>query len=336
MIFLNMLVKNFSVYNEAFGPVKEPTWTTPNKIILSNERIYLRDFSVGHDECATIIISPQAGHHSNIADYGQGNSLVEAVLNSGKKSVFVPEWRSATLSRKNDTIDDFILEMDKVIKFTECQKVNLIGLCQGGWQSAIYASLFPEKINSLILAAAPIDFKAGNGMIQTCAGFYSMMFYQDLVAMGRGNMKGSFMVIAFKMLNPMERFFGDYVDLYNNIEDEKFMDRYRKFRNWYEWTQDLPGEFYLRVVKELFKENKLIKGEMNVLDKKVDLKNIDCPLYLIAGEKDEITLKDQLFNIEDYVSSKVVEKMVVPAGHIGVFMGGEVLREYWPKILSKI
>lgn len=36
-------------------------------------------------------------------------------------------------------------------------RVTLVGQCQGGWLSAMYARLYPEKVAALVLAGAPID-----------------------------------------------------------------------------------------------------------------------------------------------------------------------------------
>jgi poly(3-hydroxybutyrate) depolymerase len=126
---------------------------------------------------------------------------------------------------------------------------------------------------------------------------------------------------GFKMLNPAERFFLDYVDVYKNAHDGKYLEKYRKFGNWDEYTQNLPGRMYLQIVKELFKENRLVRGEMYILGERVDLERMSQPLTLMAGSKDDITLPEQLFNIRHYVNSFDIARYLVPAGHIGVFMG---------------
>ena len=45
-------------------------------------------------------------------------------------------------------------------------RVNLVGLCQGGWSSAMVAARFPDKVNALVLAGTPIDTDAGDGPIK--------------------------------------------------------------------------------------------------------------------------------------------------------------------------
>lgn len=323
---------------EITKPLSPPKWATENRPVFELGNVILRDFSSegSTPDAPILIIPPQAGHHSNIADYAPGQSLVETCL-STKNSVYATEWKSATPERKNETIDDCIRAMDRCIDAI-CKKgakVRLIGLCQGGWQSAIYTALYPEKVHSLTLAAAPIDFKAGNGKIQFYADFYPMMFYECLVAAGGGNMPGECMKFGFKMLNPVDRFLLDYSDIYRSMNNQELYERQRAFRDWYEYTQNIPGAMYLQVVRELFKGNRLIKGALMILGREVNLHKIKCPLILIAGEKDDITLKEQVFNMEAYVSSKDILKKVVPAGHIGVFMSKKILKEYWPEFLRK-
>jgi poly(3-hydroxybutyrate) depolymerase len=332
---LDFYTKCLQTCSEIYRPIPVPTWTTENTIKLELENVILRDFSVGKDEDAILIISPQAGHHSCIADFGKGQSLVGAALNAGRKSVYVTEWQAATLERRRETIDDSIFAMRECIKSIG-SKVTLIGLCQGGWQSAIYTALFPEDVNCLVLAASPIDFQAGNSKIGQCASILPLSFYRSMVMMGGGVLDGRFLLAGFKMLNPVARFCGDYFDLFLNIDDNAFLARNRKFRDWYEYTQCIAGDFFLQVVKELFQSNKLIKGELVILGEKVDLANINQPLFLIAGEKDDITPTAQLFNIEPYVKSAIIHKYILPAGHIGIFMGRKLIAHYWPKIFNEI
>ncbi len=332
---LDFYTKCLKTLGEIYRPIPVPEWTTAHRVKLELPNVILRDFSVGQDEDAILIIPPQAGHHSCIADFAHGQSLVEAALKAGKKSVYATEWKGATVERRNETIDDCLLSMRACIKAIN-SKVTLIGLCQGGWQSAIYTALFPEDVRSLVLAAAPIDFQAGNSKIGKYTSLFPLSFYRSMVIMGGGVLHGKFLLTGFKMLNPVERFYGDYFDLFFNIADDNFVERNRKFRNWYEYTQSVPGDFFLQVVEDLFMGNKLIKGELIILDQKVDLSAINHPLLLIAGQKDDITPADQLFNITNYVKSTRISKYLLPAGHIGIFMARKIIDNYWPRIFKDI
>jgi hypothetical protein len=70
------------------------------------------------------------------------------------------------------------------------------------------------------------------------------------------------------------------------------------------------------------------------LGRRLDLKEILCPLYLLAGESDDITTSEQVFAAENLVGTRKgrIEKKLVPGGHIGFFMVSRTLKETWPTI----
>jgi pimeloyl-ACP methyl ester carboxylesterase len=59
----------------------------------------------------------------------------------------------------------------------------------------------------------------------------------------------------------------------------------------------------------------------------IPLSRIKCPIKVIAGAKDDITPPEQLFNIERYVDVSV-EKVLVDAGHIGLFIKPDALKRW--------
>ena len=81
----------------------------------------------------------------------------------------------------------------------------------------------------------------------------------------------------------------------------------------------------------IFKENRFAKGEFVGLGRRLNLRAIVCPLYLLAGESDDITTSEQVFAAENLVGTPKgqIKKKLVPGGHIGLFMGSRTLKETW-------
>ncbi len=106
------------------------------------------------------------------------------------------------------------------------------------------------------------------------------------------------------------------------------------FESWYENPIDLPGRLYLQAIVQLFKENRLAKGTFVGLGRRLELKSITCPVYLLAGDSDDITTQEQVLDAEKYLGTpnSLIEKAVVPGGHVGLFMGSQTLRDTWPVI----
>lgn len=144
------------------------------------------------------------------------------------------------------------------------------------------------------------------------------------------------MLAGFKSLHPKQQYRDKYIDLYEHIDDPDYVKRTENFERWYEYTIDLPGRWYLQAVHELFKENRFVRGEFKGLGKILDPKTIVCPLYLLAGDSDDITPKEQVFNAENYVGTPahLIIKDLAKGGHIGLFMGKSALSDNWPKIVT--
>lgn len=329
---------DFAKFMETATYRRTPEFVSPNTTIHEDKAVILRRFDQGRHGVPLLIIPPQAGHHSSIADYSREQSLVQTCLRQTTLPVYVMEWKSCMPSRRHETIDDLVLQLRRCIHAVG-EPVILAGLCQGGWLCAIYASLYPEDVKALMLAAAPIDFTAGGGKLQDVVQTLPIDYYRWMVDMGCGNMLGDFMLMGWKIMNPYDRFVGDFINLWVNVGDDSFHSRSKHFQTWYEYTQDIAGYWYLQAVDKLFKQNQLIKGALEVLGHPVDLKVITCPVAMLAGEKDDITLVPQLFNMREYITTPaedIFQTVVEEAGHISVFMGRRALKIHWPKALRFI
>jgi poly(3-hydroxyalkanoate) synthetase len=309
-----------------------PVLATPNRVRLDLRTMVLRDYGI-QGGMPTLVDAPHAGHTAVIADYCKGQSLVETLLANGIGHVALTDWKSATIDMKDLEIDNYLAEILVAIDDLG-GKVNLVGLCQGGWLSAMIAARFPDKVNSLVLAGAPIDTDAGSGPIKTMVHDSPLSFYEGLVEMGGGLMKGGLMLRGWKNMHPELHYFKDHVDLYEHIDDPAYLAKEETFESWYENPIDLPGRWYLQAISQLFRENRLAKGKFIGLGRKLNLRDIVCPVYLLAGAADDITAPEQVLAAAKYIGTPAdhIVSETVPGGHIGLFMGARTLKEHWPLI----
>ncbi len=298
----------------------------------------LRDYSsLGAQGLPTIVDAPYAGHRAMIADYQPGQSLMETLRNNGISRLYLTDWKSATDDMKDLEIDQYLAELNVCVDEVG-GRVNLVGLCQGGWMSAMYAARFPEKVACLVLAGSPVDTDAGDGPIKRMAHTYPESFYEELVKLGGGLMRGRFMLRGWKNMHPEQHYISEHVDLYEHIDDPAYLKKEEAFESWYENPLDLPGRWYLQVIRQIFRENRLAKGTFVALGRTLSLKAITCPVYLLAGESDDITTREQVLDATKYLGTPaehIVQKLV-PGGHIGLFMGSRTLKETWPGIAAWI
>lgn len=318
-----------------------PSWSSPHRLVWTTPVARLRDFADGAatDVVPTLLLPPQAGHDSCIVDFSAEQSQVKAAKAAGLSRLFSLDWVGASQDTKDATVEDYIEAIDRATAELG-GRANLVGDCQGGWLAAIYAALRPERVHTLTLAGAPIDFAAGAPAIGdwVCAlGGGDLAFYRGLVAASGGVMPGKHMLNAFIMLKP-EAEVDKQLQLLSHLDDEQHLERYRAFEDWFKHTQDIPGAFYLWIVEHLFRDNELVRGSLVVGGERVDLGRIECPLNLLGGATDHITPPVQVFAAADHVAtpSEQITKATTSGGHLGLFMGSEALREYWPPIFAAV
>jgi poly(3-hydroxybutyrate) depolymerase len=179
-----------------------PRLATANRVLLDLRTMLFRDYSAPNPHgLPTIVDAPYAGHSAMIADYHKGQSLMETLHANGVGHLFLTDWKSATPDMKDLEIDQYLAELNVCVDDLG-GRVNLVGLCQGGWMSAMYAARFPRKVASLVLAGSPIDTGAGDGPVKRMAQSYPTAFYEELVALGGGLMSGRIMLRGWKGMHP--------------------------------------------------------------------------------------------------------------------------------------
>lgn len=298
---------------------------TPSKTVFEDDTVKLRKYGDGSNT-PSLIVNPKAGH-GRLTDHGPGQSLVRTVLSSVGGPVFELDWKTCNLKNRFSMIDDLIKRIMVCASFID-RPFRIIGLCAGGWMSAIYAALFPEKISEIVTIGAPIDFTAGGGDIQEFVQNAPPGFFDLLVRLGGGVMRGEWMLAAWKGRNWVDRCFTDYWNWWQLAmepeckEKRAKIEKVRRYRRWYETSIDLGG-WYAQACEGLFRANKLIKGELEVFGQRVNLKRITQPWTRIWGTKDDITLRKQAFFNPIFISTPVEQIRdveIAGVGHIGCFL----------------
>jgi poly(3-hydroxyalkanoate) synthetase len=329
--FLEDLMSSVSAKRGGSSSFSLP-WTTTNTVALEFASMRLRNFSTEKGGPATLICAPYALHKATIADFAPGHSVVEALCQGGLSRVFVTDWRSATPEARYFSIDNYLADLNVAVDELG-PPVDLIGLCQGGWLALVYAARFPKKVRRLVLVGAPIDIAAAESQLSRFVADVPFRMFDELVREGEGIVHGD------RMLGPWS-VSSDFNDAEAVLQNPPDLDSARarelcdRFRQWYADTLNLPGVFYLQVVKWLFKENQIAERRFVALGQQVDLAQLRAPIFLLAASNDEIVSVDQLFATAGLVGTpaELLEKMTEPCGHLSLFLGSRVLGESWRKI----
>jgi poly(3-hydroxyalkanoate) synthetase len=82
----------------------------------------------------------------------------------------------------------------------------------------------------------------------------------------------------------------------------------------------------------LFRRTFSRKREFSVGGERTDLENIVCPLLNAIGEFDDVVSPASSLPLIDFVGSEVKRNLTFPAQHIGMVVGGEAQKQFWPQV----
>jgi poly(3-hydroxyalkanoate) synthetase len=313
---------------------QEPEGVTPSKLALELKTVRLRDFSLVESGLPTLLCTPMALHGSTVADLADGHSLVAALRKAGLERLFMTDWRSASADMRFLDIDDYLAALNVLVDELG-GRANLVGLCQGGWLSLVYAARFPEKVRKLVMAGTPVDIEAAQSELSAVALATPMAVFQSLVDLGDGRVIG----------RKVARFWGsDTVDVIRmrrslqTLEPDQspeFLRLEAIFKKWNSWTVDVPGNYYLEVTEKIYKRNELAKGTFVALGRKINLTHLQTPMYLLVGNADEVTAPEQLLAVRKLVGTRPerIRHAIADSDHLGLFMGKATLEGCWPRIV---
>ncbi len=319
------------------SPPPEPVWATANEIVLELPAARLRRFdrpAAGSAGTPILVCAPFALHDARIADLAEGHSLMARLRGAGRP-LYLVEWLSAQKNQIFRGIDDYLADL--VVMLDEIGgRCDFVGLCQGGWLGLVFAARFPAKARKLAIAAAPIDAEAEDSPLSALARATPIETFQELIRLGEGLARGAEAQRFWGLRAHSDAQIHALLQSDLPLDSPAFADRVAMFRAWSGAPLDLPGAYYLETVEKIYKRNELARGEFIALGKRIDLRAIDAPLYLIAAAGDDITAPGQTLACARLVGTPqtAVRRKTVPGGHLDLFLGRRTLETLWPDVVD--
>jgi polyhydroxyalkanoate synthase len=307
--------------------------STPKTLVWQQDKVKLYRYNRSTPaKCKIpVLVSFAIMNRHDVLDLQPDRSLMKKFLDEGL-DIYIMDWGYPSKADRFLTMEDYILgymngAVDFIRKSHGIQKINKMGICQGGTFSTIYAALFPEKLNTLTVYVAPFDFTTDKCML------YKWTKYIDVDAMvdSLGVIPADMLNAGFGMLKPsmdISKYFG----VLDSLDDEGKIMNFLRMEYWKADCPDLAGEMYRKYIKDLFRDNKLIKGEFELGGQLVNLKNITMPFLNIYATEDNIIPNESTISVNAKIGSKDKELYAFPGGHIGVFVGGRSQKELGPKV----
>jgi polyhydroxyalkanoate synthase subunit PhaC len=258
-----------------------------------------------------------------IADLQNNRSMVRGLL-AGGLDVYLIDWGYPDSVDRFLTLNDYIngyLDrcVDVVRRRHGVDKINLLGICQGGTFSLCYSAIHPNKVCNLITTVTPVDFHTDGDLLS----HWVRQVDVDLLVETIGNIPGEMLNWTFLSLKPFRLSGQKYLDMINTLDDPVMCKNFMRMEKWIFDSPDQPGETFRGFIKQFYQGNRLIKGEVMIGEKSVDLENITMPVLNIYAADDHLVPPAASRALKKYVGTKDYTELQFPGGHIGIYVSGK-------------
>jgi len=292
-----------------------------------------------------LIVAPMAGHFATLL-----RQTARTIL--AHHDVFITDWKNARdipAAAGRFGTDEYVAHLMRFLE-TIGPDAHAVAVCQpcGALLTAVAVMAKhknPAIPRSMTLMAGPVDASINPTEVNRFATGHTLSWFeQNLIARvpdrfagaGRHVYPGFIQVGAFLSMNPARHIRAQW-DLLGHIlrGHEQEADANRRFYDDYLAVADLPAEFYLETVRNVFQEFRLARGTLEYRGEMVDPGLIDRTAILtVEGEKDDICSVGQTSAALALCPQAPLKRNYVQpgAGHYGVFSGRRWRTQIYPVV----
>ncbi len=308
---------------------------TPKDVVLREGRgsVYRFRGAASAGSHVPVLLVPSMISRWYVLDLREGASLAAALSAGAPWDTFCFDWGTPEDEDRYVTWDDLVDRLDRVVRrvlrMTGAPKIALVGNSMGATLSGIFAAQSPERVAAFVNLTGPFDFtRAGRLGAMTDPRWF------DADAMtAAGNLPALQMYGGFLALSPT-RPLAQWIRLLDEIDHAPAREEYAALHALEVDKVPFPGTAYATYIKELYQENRLVRGEHVVRGTRVDLGRISCPVLSIVAERDVVCPANAVTALNDHVSSDVRDVLFVPGGHVGSIVGRKAAKVLYPQMRS--
>jgi poly[(R)-3-hydroxyalkanoate] polymerase subunit PhaC len=311
-----------------FGQVRDEDVqiaTTPKDEIWRQDKVTLYHYRPRAElkvRTPVLIAYGLVGRYTMI-DLQEDRSLVRNLLNFGL-DLYVVDWGNPSRADRYVTLADYDDYLDRCVRVIAKRHgidgINLLGICEGGVFVTCYGALHPSNVRNMVLTITPIDFHAdilsdrpGHGLVNVWTRSLEPSDVDRLID-AYGVLPGEFMASAFSAMTPMRSMTKYNLDLLDIVDDRKKFLNFLRMEKWISDRPHHPGEAAKQWLKDLYQENKLVRGTYELDGRVVDLKNITFPVFNVYAKDDHIIPPAMSQALGKQVASSDYSELGLPGG----------------------
>ena len=309
---------------------------TPSNVVYEENKLELLHYESDADDRhgTPILIVYALINKPFILDLQPDRSVVKRLLDAGH-DVYLIDWNEPSRLDQHLTLDDYVNRyinncVDVVRERSGADRINILGYCMGGTMTTIYTALHQEKVRALGLMAAGLCFDETGGVLELWGD--DEHYDPQAVVDAYGNVPADMLATGFALMDPVANYVSKYARLYDNLDNDDFVENFARMERWLDEGIDLAGETYVQFLEDVYQDNKLYKNEMYVGDEHVDVTSIEVPVLQIIGEYDHLIPPETSKPFNEVLGSDDTEIIEYSTGHIGLAVSGSSHRDVWPQV----
>lgn len=308
---------------------------TDSHVVYEENKLELRRYEPPEREHATPILVVYAlVNRPYVLDLQPDRSVVGRLLEAGFE-VYLVDWGEPSRLDTSLGLEDYVCRyldscVEAVCDRAGVEEVHLLGYCMGGSLSIMYAALFAERVRTLSLMATPVVVDGTGGLLER----WGIHYDPAVTAETYGNVPAELLAAQFALMEPVENLLGKYVQLFENLADEEFVELFARMERWTWDGVDVAGRVFTEFVEEVYRQDDLVAGEITLDGERVDPAEVETPLQQILGQHDHIVPPESSRPLNDVVASEDERLVEFPAGHIGISVSGRAHAELWPDVCA--
>ncbi|HEX2106221.1 MAG TPA: class III poly(R)-hydroxyalkanoic acid synthase subunit PhaC [Nitrososphaera sp.] len=307
---------------------------TPHEVLVETRAYRLLHYQqmVSRTAKTPILVVYALINKSYVLDLQPDKSWIRSLLSQGF-DVYLIDWKTPTAADKYVSFDDYVnCYIDDcvsvVLQRNKVEKLTLHGYCMGGTMSTMYTALHQDKIKNLAVIAPVIDGQKDSTVIANLAKNMDV----DKMLQIMGNLQSEQLYAFYSTLKPFKQGINKYLNFLQNLDNEQFVGNFLRLEKWLYDTPPIAGETFRQWISDIYQKNLLVKNEMKLRNKIVDLSTIRVPLLNIIADEDHLVSPECSAPLNDVVSSTDKRLMKFHTGHVGLIASLYSQNNVLPKV----
>lgn len=286
---------NIRLTDEAAFELGRDLALTPGRVVQRTDLYELIQYSPTTETVAKtpVLIVPPFINKYYIMDMRPQNSLVAWLVAQGQ-TVFMISWRNPGPAQAQIDLDDYVVDgvlaaLDGVEAVTGEREVHGIGYCIGGTALSLAmgwlaARRQKQRVRSATLFTTLLDFSQ--------PGELGIFIHEPIIAAleaqneAKGIMDGRQLAVSFSLLRENNLYWNYYIDSYLKGKSPVAFD----LLHWNSDSTNVAGKTHNSLLRRLYLENQLVKGELKIRQTRIDLSKVKTPVLLVSAIDDHIAL----------------------------------------------